>query len=50
MGITAHPSRLRTSSPDYVIMAAVSVLVVLGVVAVYSSRFALGLLEFGDAN
>ena len=50
MGITAHPSRLRTSSPDYVIMVAVGVLVVLGVVAVYSSSFALGLLEFGDAN
>lgn len=50
MGITAHPSRLRTSGPDYVIMAAVGVLVVMGVVAVYSSSFALGLLEFGDAN
>ncbi len=50
MGITAHPSRLRTSNPDYVIMASVGVLVVMGVVAVYSSSFALGLLEFGDAN
>jgi cell division protein FtsW (lipid II flippase) len=50
MGITAHPSRLRTSGPDYVIMAAVGVLVVMGVVAVHSSSFALGLLEFGDAN
>ena len=50
MGITAHPSRLRTAGPDYVIVGAVAVLVVLGVLAVYSSSFALGLLEFGDAN
>jgi cell division protein FtsW len=50
MGITAHPSRLRTNSPDYIIMAAAGVLVVMGVLAVYSSSFALGLLEFGDAN
>lgn len=50
MGITAHPARLRTSGPDYVIIAAVAVLVVLGVLVVYSSSFALGLLEFGDAN
>jgi cell division protein FtsW len=50
MAVTAHPARLRTSSPDYVILAAVGVLVVLGVLAVYSSSFALGLLEFGDAN
>ena len=50
MAVTAHPARLRTSSPDYLIMAPVGVLVVLGVLAVYSSSFALGLLEFGDAN
>lgn len=50
MGVTAHPARLRTSSPDYVIIVAVAALVVLGVLAVYSSSFALGLLEFGDAN
>jgi cell division protein FtsW len=50
MAVTAHPSRLRTNNPDYIIMASVGVLVVMGVVAVYSSSFALGLLEFGDAN
>jgi cell division protein FtsW len=50
MGVTAHPARLRTGPPDYVILATVGALVVLGVLAVYSSSFALGLLEFGDAN
>ena len=50
MAVTAHPARLKAGSPDYIIMLAVGVLVVLGVLAVYSSSFALGLLEFGDAN
>ena len=50
MAVTAHPARLRSGSPDYIIMLAVGVLVVIGVLAVYSSSFALGLLEFGDAN
>jgi cell division protein FtsW len=50
MAVTAHPARLRVGSPDYVIVFAVGVLVVMGILAVYSSSFALGLLEFGDAN
>jgi len=50
MSVTAHPARLRTGAPDYVIAATVGVLVLLGVLIVYSSSFALGLLEFGDAN
>jgi len=50
MSVTAHPARLRVGSPDYLIAGTVAVLVVLGVLAVYSSSFALGLLEFGDAN
>jgi cell division protein FtsW len=50
MGVTAHPARLKVGSPDYLIALTVGVLVVLGVLAVYSSSFALGLLEFGDAN
>ena len=50
MAVTAHPSRMRAGSPDYLIAATVGVLVVLGVLVVYSSSFALGLLEFGDAN
>jgi cell division protein FtsW len=50
MGITAHPARLRVGSPDYLIAATVGVLVLIGILAVYSSSFALGILEFGDAN
>src|SRR5438874_8753188 len=50
MSVTAHPSRLRVGSPDYLIVAAVAALVVLGIIAVYSSSFALGILEYGDAN
>lgn len=50
MSVTAHPARLRTGTPDYLIAVVVGILVVLGVLAVYSSSFALGILEFGDAN
>lgn len=50
MAVTAHPSRLKVGNPDYVIAASVGALVVVGVLAVYSSSFALGLLQFGDAN
>jgi hypothetical protein len=46
MAVTAHPTRLKVGTPDYVIMFAVGALVVLGVLVVYSSSFALGLLEF----
>ena len=50
MAVTAHPARLRVGTPDYWIVLAVGALVVLGILAVYSSSFALGLVEFGDAN
>jgi cell division protein FtsW len=50
MAVTAHPARLKTGQPDYLILVTVGVLVVLGVVVVYSSSFALGLLDFGDGN
>jgi cell division protein FtsW len=50
MSVTAHPARLKVGPPDYIILMSVGVLVVLGVLAVYSSSFALGMLEFGDAN
>ena len=50
MAVTAHPARLRIGTPDYWIVLAVGALVVLGILAVYSSSFALGLVEFGDAN
>jgi cell division protein FtsW len=50
MAVTAHPARLRTANPDYLIIGSVALLVAMGLLAVYSSSFALGLLEFGDAN
>ena len=50
MSVTAHPARLRTASPDYIIVVVAAALVLMGIVAVYSSSFALGILEFGDAN
>lgn len=50
MAVTAHPSRLKVGTPDYLIAFTVGVLVIIGILAVYSSSFALGLLEFGDAN
>lgn len=50
MAVTAHPSRLHTNAPDYVIAGVVGILVVIGVLAVYSSSFALGLLDFGEPN
>ncbi len=50
MGVTAHPARLKVGSPDYLIAATVGALVIVGVLAVYSSSFALGILEYGDAN
>lgn len=50
MAVTAHPSRLRAGSPDWVIAVVVGILVVVGVLAVYSSSFALGLLDYGDPN
>jgi len=50
MAVTAHPARLRVGAPDYWIALSVAALVVLGILAVYSSSFALGLVEFGDAN
>ncbi len=50
MAVTAHPARLKVGSPDYLIALTVGVLVIMGVLTVYSSSFALGLLEFGDAN
>jgi cell division protein FtsW len=50
MAVTAHPTRLRAEKPDYWIMAAAGALVVLGILMVYSSSFALGLVDFGDPN
>lgn len=50
MAVTAHPTRLRAEKADYWIIATVGALVVLGIIMVYSSSFALGLIDFGDPN
>ena len=46
----AETRRVRSPQPDYVIFGLVLGLVVLGLLIVYSSSFALGLLAFNDAN
>jgi cell division protein FtsW len=40
----------RAAAPDYIILAVVGGLVVLGMIVVYSSSFALGILEFGRGD
>ena len=41
---------IRRHAPDYGVFAVVAVLVVFGLIAVYSSSYALGVVEFDDAN
>ena len=40
----------RRHGPDYILLTAVLVLVVLGLIAVYSSSYALGYLDYSDPN
>lgn len=40
----------RRHGPDYALLAVLSVLAVLGLIFVYSSSYALGYAQFGDAN
>lgn len=42
-----HPAR---HAPDYPLLTATAMLVIIGLVAVYSSSYALGFAQFGDAN
>ena len=46
----ADTGRLRTTQPDYLLLGLVVGLVAVGLLIVYSSSFALGLLAFNDAN
>ena len=46
----ADTGRLRTTQPDYLLLGLVVGLVAVGLLIVYSSSFALGLLAFDDAN
>ena len=48
--MVADTGRLRTAQPDYLMLGLVVGLVVVGLLVVYSSSFALGLLAFDDAN
>jgi len=48
--VATQTSRLRAGQPDYVILALVMALVVLGLITVYSASFALGQLEYNDVT
>ncbi len=47
---TRPAAKPRAHAPDYLALTAVLVLSVIGLIAVYSSSYALGGAEFGDAN
>ena len=46
----AAPPRVVRHAPDYALLSVVAMLVVLGLVFVYSSSYALGYAQFADAN
>ncbi|MEX2372793.1 MAG: FtsW/RodA/SpoVE family cell cycle protein, partial [Dehalococcoidia bacterium] len=46
----AMPGRRVTHAPDYLLLTAVIVLAVIGLIAVYSSSYALGETDYGDPN
>jgi len=48
--VASQTSRLRAGQPDYVILALVIALLVLGLITVYSASFALGQLEYNDVT
>jgi len=48
--VAVESGRLRAQQPDYLLLGLVVGLVALGLLIVYSSSFALGLLAFNDAN
>ena len=45
-----QPAPRGRHAPDYALFAVVAALVVLGLIAVYSSSYALGYLQYGDPN
>jgi cell division protein FtsW len=51
-GAAAEPgsARVRAHAPDYLLMTCVLILSIVGLIAVYSSSYALGEAQFGDAN
>ncbi len=48
--MATQTSRLRAGQPDYVILALVMALLVLGLITVYSASFALGQVEYNDVT
>jgi cell division protein FtsW len=48
--VATQTSRLRAGQPDYVILALVAALLVVGLITVYSASFALGQLEYNDVT
>ena len=44
------PPQMRRAAPDYFLLSILTVLVVIGLIAVYSSSYALGYDDFGDSN
>jgi cell division protein FtsW len=48
--MAVQTNRLRAAQPDYVILTLVVALLVLGLITVYSSSFALGLLAYNDVT
>jgi cell division protein FtsW len=46
----AESSKRRAHAPDYLLLTTVLVLAVIGLIAVYSSSYALGATQFDDAN
>ncbi|MYA20153.1 MAG: putative lipid II flippase FtsW [Chloroflexi bacterium] len=49
-GQTAEARTARRGEPDYVLLSAALMLVVLGLIAVFSSSYAVGVVNHGDAN
>ncbi len=49
-GQQTEPRPMRRGEPDYVLLSAALMLVVLGLIAVFSSSYAIGVVNHGDAN
>jgi cell division protein FtsW len=46
----AAAARPRSHAPDYALLTVIAMLLVVGLIAVYSASYALGYAQFGDAN
>ena len=50
MAISNPTEKLRISHPDYVLLASIALLTFTGIIFVYSSSFATGIVQFNNAN